>query len=77
VNIQLFNKARSKSINSADKFSKLFECIDDDHMLPLLTGLDKDLNIYVWCLACDYKHFIGLQTYEDLIKYEGVSFDEN
>lgn len=70
MNIQLFNAARKKSIEKADKFSTLFECIDPDHMLPLITGLDDKLNIYVWCLACEYRHYIGLKTYEDLIKYE-------
>lgn len=75
MNIYLFNQARRLSLEKVDKFSLLFQCVDLEHELPLVTGLDNDSNIYLWCLVCNYRRTIGLKTYEELIKYEGVSFE--
>lgn len=72
MNIHLFNKARSMSLAKVDSESLLFQCIDLEHELPLLTGLDNELNIYVWCIQCEFRRYIGLNTYDRLLKKEGL-----
>jgi len=34
----------------------------------LLCNLDLEDNIYLYCLSCDYKNYIGLEVYEKLVK---------
>lgn len=75
MNIYLFNKARDSALRKADEQSKLFECIDIDHTMPMFTGLDNKLNIFIWCLECGYRKYIGLDTYDRLLKSEGVKSD--
>lgn len=69
MNIALWNKGRISVLDSESSENKdIFNCINDDH-LPLVTGLDNELNIYLYCLQCNFKKTIGLQTYERVVKY--------
>jgi hypothetical protein len=34
----------------------------------LLCNLDLEDSIYLYCLACEYKNYIGLEVYENLVK---------
>ena len=34
----------------------------------LLCNLDLEDNIYLYCLSCNYKNYIGLEVYENLVK---------
>lgn len=72
MNIHLFNLARTRSLHKVDSESLLFQCVDLEHELPLLTGLDNDLNIYLWCLQCNFKRYIGTYTYDRLLKKENI-----
>lgn len=67
MNIDMFNKGKSIILNNSLFHKELFNCADPDHILPLFTGLDDDLNIYLWCAACDYRKYIGLDTYQKII----------
>jgi hypothetical protein len=33
----------------------------------LLCNLDLEDNIYLYCLSCDYKNYIGLEVYENIV----------
>ena len=35
---------------------------------PLLCNLDFEDNIYLYCLSCEYKKYIGTKLYEDIKK---------
>jgi hypothetical protein len=34
----------------------------------LQCNLDLEDNIYLYCLSCEYKNYIGLEVYENLVK---------
>jgi len=34
----------------------------------LQCNLDLEDNIYLYCLSCEYKNYIGLEVYESLVK---------
>ena len=33
----------------------------------LLCNLDLEDNIYLYCLSCEYKNYIGIEVYENLV----------
>ena len=33
----------------------------------LLCNLDLEDNIYLYCLSCEYKNYIGIEVYESLV----------
>lgn len=63
MNIYLWNLGRQRMIDDDLDSEGIFQCIGKDHV-PLVTGLDYDLNIYLYCLECNFKKNIGIETYE-------------
>ena len=42
------------------------ECpMDQGLLMPNMTLDDKE---YLYCLSCNYQHFIGIKFYEDILK---------
>jgi len=35
---------------------------------PLLPNLDLEDKIFLYCLSCEYKKFIGAKDYDDIVK---------
>lgn len=71
MNIALWNKGRDQILTSDSALKDIFACFSDEHF-PLVTGLDYDLNIYLYCLECNYRKTIGLDTYEKVVKYADI-----
>lgn len=42
------------------------ECPIDQGLL--LSNLDEEDNIFLYCLSCDYKKNIGIKLYEDIVR---------
>jgi hypothetical protein len=42
------------------------ECPIDQGLL--LSNLDKEDNIFLYCLSCDYKKNIGTKLYDDIVR---------
>ena len=34
----------------------------------LFPNLDKEDNLYMYCISCDYKNFVGIKFYEAVLK---------
>lgn len=64
MNIFIWNEARKQAVEDGDQ---TFKCFNSDH-LPLLTGLNYDLSLYLFCLECSFKKDIGLATYDRITK---------
>lgn len=48
------------------------ECPIDQGLL--LSNLDKEDNIFLYCLSCDYKKNIGIKLYDDIVRM--VNYNE-
>ena len=35
---------------------------------PLMSNLDFEDQVYLYCLSCSYKNYIGIELYEDIKK---------
>ena len=43
---------------------------------PLMSNLDFEDQIYLYCLSCSYKKYIGIELYEDIKKSVEQSNDK-
>jgi hypothetical protein len=43
-------------------------CMDTNHLVPLITALNNEDDIYLYCLECNYKLFPGYNLYKKLMK---------
>jgi hypothetical protein len=61
MKIQVFSTYQMNS-------SKPLVCYNKDHIAPLMTTLDENDEVILYCIECDYKLHPGLNLYDDLIK---------
>lgn len=66
MNIILLNKYKDESIYLHDNNEYYFVCPYDD--VPLYTGLNHKLDIYMFCILCEWKRWVGTDMYNKLQK---------
>ena len=48
-------------------------CFNKEHVNPLIPALNKNDEVYLWCLECDFKLNPGINLYEKII----LALEEN
>ena len=48
-------------------------CFNEEHINPLIPALNKNDEVYLWCLECDFKLNPGINLYEKII----LTLEEN